>query len=91
MTDLSRTVELDELVADPDSVLEVARNADGPVVVTREARPWAVLMDVALYRRRERERELLRRLALGDLEAAAGEGDELEAVLADCRMLLEES
>jgi hypothetical protein len=51
----------------------------------------AAVLDLGRLEALRRERELLRRLALGELEAAAGEGDDLEAVLDDCALLLEES
>jgi prevent-host-death family protein len=76
---------------------EAARSAvdgverGGSVIVTREGRPVAALVAVESLQALQRERELLRRLALGELESAAGEGEELEAVLSDCRLLLEES
>ena len=47
------------------------------------------MLDIEALRHLTDERELLRRLALGELESAAGQGDELESVLEDCRMLLE--
>jgi hypothetical protein len=51
----------------------------------------AAVIDVETLRALTEERELLRRLALGELESAGGEGDDLEAVLEDCRLLLEEN
>ena len=70
----------------------VARAEDGePVVVTRDGRAVAALISIASLRTLQRERELLRRLALGELESAAGEGPDLDSVLADCWMLLDES
>jgi antitoxin (DNA-binding transcriptional repressor) of toxin-antitoxin stability system len=53
------------------------------IVLTREGRPVAVVMGMTALK------ELLRRLALGELESAGREGDDLEAVLEDCRLLLE--
>lgn len=63
--------------------------AAGPVVLTRHGEPVAAMVGVAGLDRLMRERELLRRLALGELESAAGEGDELAEVLEECRLLLE--
>jgi prevent-host-death family protein len=62
-----------------------------PVVLTRDGRPVAAVVDIAFLDRLSSERELLRRLALGELESAVGDGFELEAVLEECRMLLEEN
>jgi len=59
------------------------------IVLTREGRPVAVVMGMTALKELTDERELLRRLALGELESAGREGDDLEAVLEDCRLLLE--
>jgi prevent-host-death family protein len=70
----------------------VARAEGGdPIIVTMDGRPVAALVSIESLEALQRERELLRRLALGELESAAGEGEELDAVLSDCRLLLEES
>lgn len=61
------------------------------VVLSRDGQPVAVVMSVTALQHLTEERELLRRLALGELESAAGEGEDLEAVLSDCRLLLEEN
>jgi len=61
------------------------------VIVNRDGLPVAALVGIEQLRALTSERELLRRLALGELESAGGEGDDLEAVLEDCRLLLEES
>ena len=63
--------------------------AGGPLVLTRGGTPVAAAVGVDTLRRLMGERELLRRLALGELESAAGEGEELESVLEACRMLVE--
>ena len=73
-----------------EQVVNLAR-AGETVVLSRDGEPAAVLMSVTAIRQLTEERELLRRLALGELESAGGEGDELEAVLSDCRLLLEEN
>ena len=70
----------------------VIRAEDGePVILTRDGRPVAAVIGIEALRVLTDERELLRRLALGELESAAGEGDELDAVLEDCRLLMEEN
>jgi prevent-host-death family protein len=75
-----------------ETVAVVGRAAAGDsVILTIDGRPAAAVVSLEKLQSFERERELLRRLALGELESAAGEGDELESVLADCRLLLEES
>jgi prevent-host-death family protein len=83
-----RTVELGRV-----DVMDVAAEAElgQPVILTRDGRPVAAVVSVESLKRWLDERELLRRLALGELESAAGEGRDLEEVLEDCRLLLEEN
>ena len=88
--DTPGTVDIDELGERAAAVVEQAA-AGRPVVIARSGLPVAVVLDVDRLETLQRERELLRRLVLGELEAAAGEGDDLEAVLDDCALLLEES
>lgn len=61
------------------------------IVLTRDGRPVAVVMGMTAFEELTDERELLRRLALGELESAGGEGDDLAAVIEGCRLLLEEN
>lgn len=65
--------------------------AESPVVLTRKGFPVAALVSVEWLENLQRDRQLLRRLALGELESAADDGVDLDAVLEDCRLLLEES
>ena len=84
----AEVVEIEEL-----AVEELVGRAEGcePVILTRTGKPVAAVIDVETLRALTEERELLRRLALGELESAGGEGDDLEAVLEDCRLLLEKN
>jgi prevent-host-death family protein len=73
-----------------EAAVDRARSGD-TVIVTRKGLPAAAILGIEQLEKLMSERELLRRLALGELESAGGEGEELEAVLEDCRLLLEES
>ena len=73
-----------------DRVIQWADRGE-TVILTRNGQARVAVTAVDALRRLTEERELLRRLALGELESAAAEGSELEAVLADCRLLLEEN
>jgi len=91
MTDeLHTTVDLESLGEDVAAIVRRAAS-DRPVVLSDSGRPVAAVIDIHRLESLLRERDLLRRLALGELEAAAGEGKDLEAVLDDCALLLEES
>ncbi len=46
------------------------------------------MLSVEAYERGERERAILERLIRGENEIASGEGDDLQAVLADADALL---
>jgi prevent-host-death family protein len=72
-------------------VLDAVEDRGGPFFVTRHGRPVAVLLSVSSYERLERDRLLLRALALGEMESVAGEGCDLEDVLADAESLLAEN
>jgi prevent-host-death family protein len=83
------TVTVTELRSDPAPILERLGNEERPVIVTRRGDPAAVLLSPEGYQRLLHELELLRALALGELESAAGEGSPLGEVLADCEGILE--
>jgi PHD/YefM family antitoxin component YafN of YafNO toxin-antitoxin module len=51
--------------------------------VTQRGKPAAVLLSVNAYEKSEQEREILKMLALGEREIAAGTGYDLDDVLAD--------
>jgi len=88
MEEQTKVIEIEELVVEELA----ARAEDGePVILTRAGEPVAAVIAIETLRSLTDERELLRRLALGELESAAGEGEELGAVLEDCRLLLEKN
>ena len=88
MRDESPRVEIGDVTMD-----EVIRRTGKArmVVLTTHGEPVAAVLPIDELRRLTDERELLRRLALGELESAGGEGEKLDAVLEDCRLLLEEN
>ncbi len=88
MDEKAKFVEVEDLTV--DDVMTMAEQGE-TLILARGGRPVAAVMDVAVLRRLTEERELLRRLALGELESAGGEGEDLEAVLEECRLLLEEN
>lgn len=73
---------------DAAAVLERVRASKQPIVITRRGRPAAVMLSVEAYERAEHERQILRLLARGDREIAAGEGHDLADVLAEADRLL---
>jgi prevent-host-death family protein len=88
MSTTDRRVEVDQETVDR---LATEAAEGRPVILTRDGEPVAAVVGIATLKSMTDERELLRRLALGELESAAGEGHALEDVLEECRMLLEEN
>ena len=88
MSKLSDIIPVTDLRQDAAAALERARRSRGPVVITQRGRAAAVLMSVEAYEQAESERELLRLLARGEREIAAGKGHDLARVLAEADQLL---
>jgi len=85
---MPQIVPISELRQRAAALLEKVRESREPIVVTQRGRAAAVLLSVEEYERRERVLEILRLLAQGDKEIAAGVGHDLEEVLADADELL---
>ncbi len=83
-------IPITDLRQDAATVLRRVRNSSEPVVITQRGRAAAVLLSAEAYARAERDRELLRLLARGEKEIAAGKGYSLDAVLAEADALLAE-
>jgi prevent-host-death family protein len=81
-------IPITDLRQDAATVLRRVRDSKEPVVITQRGRAAAVMMSAEAYERAEHDRELLRLLALGDKEIAAGKGHGLDAVLAEADALL---
>jgi prevent-host-death family protein len=73
---------------DAAGVIKKLQDSPDPLVITQHGRAIAVLQSVDSYERSEHERELLRMLAVGDKEAANGEGRSLESVLKEADSML---
>lgn len=81
-------VPITDLRQDAAAVLRKVRSQKQPTVITQRGRAAAVILSVEAYEQGEQERQLLRLLAQGDKEIAAGGGQDLEKVLAEARALL---
>jgi prevent-host-death family protein len=71
------------------AALRRVRTSKRPVVITQRGRAAAVMLSVEAYERAEHEREILRLLARGEREIAAGAGHDLDSVLAEADALLD--
>jgi prevent-host-death family protein len=85
------SITISALRRDPLSVVERIAEDEHPCLVTHRGEPFAILLDIDGFRRMAQELELLRRLALGELESAVGQGTPMAEVLAECDLLLEEN
>ena len=88
MAKTSKAVSIAELRENSAGVVRRVSGSKRPVIVTERGRARAVLLSVEAYERGEREREILRELARGEREIAAGRGFSLEKVLADADKVL---
>ncbi len=77
-----------DLRQDAAAALRRVRTSRQPLVITQRGRAAAVLLSIEAFERAEHERELLRLLARGEKEIAAGEGYELDDVLREADTLL---
>ncbi len=88
MTRIPQIVPISDLRQGAAALLKKVRESRDPIVVTQRGRPAAVLLSVEEFERREQDLEILRLLAQGEKEIAAGVGHDLEEVLADADELL---
>jgi prevent-host-death family protein len=81
-------IPVSDLKQDASTTLKRVQKSKRPLIVTQRGRPAAVLLSMDVYQKREQEREILRLLALGEREIAAGKGYDLDEVLAEADALL---
>jgi prevent-host-death family protein len=81
-------VPVSDFRQDAAAVLKKLQSGTGPLVVTQRGRAVAVMQSIDAYEKQERERELLRLLAAGEREIAAGEGNSLADVMKEADALL---
>jgi prevent-host-death family protein len=90
MSKVPTIIPITDLRKDAAMVLRQVRESKEPIVITQRGRAAAVMMSAEAYERSEHDRELLRLLARGEKEIAAGKGHGLNAVLAEADALLAE-
>ncbi len=88
MSKVPAIIPVSDLREDAANILGRMRKSHEPVVITQRGRAAAVIVSVEEYERSNHEREVLRLLAQGDKEAAAGKGYELEDVLKEAERIL---
>jgi prevent-host-death family protein len=90
MGKLLNIIPVSDLRQDAAKVLKRVRDSKEPLVITQRGRAVAVPLSVEAYERSERDRELLRLLAKGEKEIEAGQGYDLDSVIAEADALLAE-
>ena len=83
-------IPVSDLRQDAAKVLKRIRDSKKPLVITQRGRAAAVMLSVEAFEQSERDRELLRLLARGEREIEAGEGYDMDSVLAEADALLSE-
>ena len=81
-------IPLSDLKQDASATLKRLRKSKRPLILTQRGKAAAVLLSLNTYERGEREREILKLLARGEREIAAGKGYDLDDVLAEADALL---
>jgi prevent-host-death family protein len=88
MAKIPDIIPITDLRQDAAAALKRVRSSKQPVVITQRGRAAAILLSMEAYERSEHERQLLRLIALGEKEIAAGKGSDLDVVLAEADALL---
>jgi len=88
MSSLPTIVPISDLRQDAAGIIKRAAANDETVVITQRGRASAVLVSAQTYERTQRENEILRILAQGDADIAAGVGRDADDVMAEARALL---
>jgi prevent-host-death family protein len=84
-------VPISKLRQDASGIVKRASASGDPVFITQHGRASAVLMSAGAYERAQRELKILRLLAQGEVDIAAGKGYDLDAVIAEVDELLDRS
>ena len=91
MSAMPNIVPISELRQDASAIVKRASTTGDPVFITQHGRASAVLVSAGTYERTQRELEILRILAQGEADIAAGTGFDLDVVMAEADVLLGES
>lgn len=88
MPKLPQIIPVTDLRQDAAAALRKVRSSKQPLVITQRGRATAVMLSIEAFEEAEHERQLLRLLARGEREIAAGRGHDLEAVLREADAFL---
>ncbi len=88
MSAMPAIVPISELRQDASAIIKQASASGAPVFITQHGRASAVLVSAGVYERTQRELEILRILAQGEVDIAAGNGVSFDEVIAAADELL---
>lgn len=88
MARIPKMIPVSDLRDDVAEVLRRVQESKEPLVITQRGRAAAVMLSVREYERGEYERQMLRALARGEQEIAAGAGHDLDSVFEEADALL---
>ena len=88
MAKVPEIVPITDLRQNAAAALKRARQSRQPLVITQRGRAAAVLVSIEAFERAEHERQILRLLAKGEREIAAGRGFDLNSVIAEADEIL---
>ncbi len=88
MPKLPEVIPVTDLRQDAAAALRKVRSSKQPLVITQRGRATAVMLSIEAFEQAEHERQLLRLLARGEREIAAGRGYDLESVLREADAFL---
>ena len=89
MSGLPAIIPISDLRQDTAGIIKRVTASEEPVVITQRGRASAVLVSAQAYERTQHENEILRILAQGDADIAAGRGRDADDVMAEARALLD--
>jgi prevent-host-death family protein len=89
MSAMPYIIPISELRQDASAIVKRASATGDPVFITQHGRASAVLQSAGAYEQTQRELQILRILAQGEADIAAGVGFDVDIVMAEADALLE--
>jgi len=86
---IEKIIPISDFRKDAAGILDRLCDSREPYVITRRGRPAAVLVKMDDYERQQHDLELLRLLAQGEADIAAGRGYAMEDVLAEAKAIID--
>ena len=88
MAQIPEIVPISELRQDAAALIRKVHDSRKPVVISQRGRASAVLVSIETYQKKEKDFEILKLLAKGEQEIAAGIGFDLDTVFEEADKIL---